>query len=496
MNKFLEKYVLTTLVLLTLAGGMLRFYNLRGTLQFLGDQGRDALILHRLLIEKDPVFIGPVTSVGNMYLGPAYYYFILPFFALSYPSPMGPVYMMALLGTLTIPLLFFLGKDLVGKRAALIASFIYTFSWTFIENTRFSWNPNPAPLFSLIMIWASYKAWTKNPKYWILVSLAFSFLIQLHYMTLLSLGAAGIIWLISLKKYWSTKKRSSLLIATLLSIGLFVTSLTPLILFDLRHDFLNARAFYDLIFGKEDQIRGVSQVLRILKETHGRSMQILFEVVTNQLRWLNTLLVITVFAFLSKISLFHQKRKFFSGEIVIIIWLFVGVVGTSVYQSSVFDHYISFLFPVSALILGVVLNEFASVKLGQVFFIVFFGWFLIANIQRYRYQTVSWGIDQIESLSQKILDEIQSEEKYNVVLLADHGDIDAMNYRYFLTVSTRPPLMKERFGESDTLFIINEDKKLKKVVDSPIYEIVVFPNKNMSDFWEIPNGPDVTVLRR
>src|SRR3989344_6479563 len=111
-------------VSLTLIGGFLRLYNLSGTLQFLGDQGRDALILHRLLIKHDPVFIGPVTSVGNMYLGPAYYYLMLPFYALSYPSPMGAVYAIALLGTLTIPLIYLLGREMVGHRAAILASFI------------------------------------------------------------------------------------------------------------------------------------------------------------------------------------------------------------------------------------------------------------------------------------------------------------------------------------------------------------------------------------
>jgi hypothetical protein len=312
----------------------------------------------------------------------------------------------------------------------------------------------------------------------------------------LSLGSAGIIWIFSLKKYWRDKKKAVFIGSTLASVLIFVISLSPLILFDFRHDFLNLRAFYDLIFGKEDQIRGASQLVRILKETHGRSMQILFEVVTNQLRWLNTLLVMAVFAFLVKILAMSKRSKFYSGNLVVIIWLAIGVVGTSVYQSSVFDHYISFLFPVSALVLGMVLSELTEIKLGGVLSFMFVAWYLFANLQRYRYQTVTWGIDQIQELSQKIVDTVTASEKYNVVLLADHGDIDAMNYRYFLTVSSRPPLIKERFGESDTLFIINEDKKLKKVVDSPIYEIVVFPNKNSNEVWAIPDGPEVTVLRR
>ena len=54
-----------------------RLYRINETLMFLGDQGRDAIVAKRMLIDHDLTLIGPVTSVGNMYLGPFYYYFII-----------------------------------------------------------------------------------------------------------------------------------------------------------------------------------------------------------------------------------------------------------------------------------------------------------------------------------------------------------------------------------------------------------------------------------
>ena len=76
-------------VLTVVAAAVLRFYNLEDSQQFLGDQGRDSMVVSRIFTERDPVFIGPVTSIGNMYLGPLYYYFMLPFLWLSYPSQWG-----------------------------------------------------------------------------------------------------------------------------------------------------------------------------------------------------------------------------------------------------------------------------------------------------------------------------------------------------------------------------------------------------------------------
>ena len=96
--------------LIVAIAAFLRFYNLKDSLMFQGDQGRDALVVSQIFQELDPVFIGPVTSIGNMYLGPFYYYFMLPFLFLSYPSPMGPVYAVAGLGLVTVVLFFFIAR--------------------------------------------------------------------------------------------------------------------------------------------------------------------------------------------------------------------------------------------------------------------------------------------------------------------------------------------------------------------------------------------------
>ena len=147
------------LLLVFLLAIFLRFKNLKGSLMFQGDQGRDALIVANIFKEKDLVFIGPVTSIGNMYLGPFYYYLMMPFLWLSYPSPMGPVYLVATLGVLTVALMYFLGKRIFSKKIAVLASIFLALSHTAVSLSRFSWNPNPSPLFSLLMFYFTYLAW-------------------------------------------------------------------------------------------------------------------------------------------------------------------------------------------------------------------------------------------------------------------------------------------------------------------------------------------------
>src|SRR3989338_7032675 len=86
------------LIGILLLGAFLRLYKIDQYMTFLGDEGRDAIIVRRLLVNFDPILIGPGTSIGNMYLGPIYYYLIAPFLLLANFSPVGPSVFIALLG--------------------------------------------------------------------------------------------------------------------------------------------------------------------------------------------------------------------------------------------------------------------------------------------------------------------------------------------------------------------------------------------------------------
>lgn len=493
----MKHLTLWTLAILILVGGFLRLFRLNQTLQFLGDQGRDALIVRNMLIEHDPVFIGPVTSVGNMYLGPAYYYFMLPFFALTYPSPMGPVYAVAILSTITIYLIFKLGKEMVGERAALFAAIFYSFGWIFIVQSRFSWNPNPAPFVSILMIWATYRAWTKDSKYWILVSFFFSLLIQLHYMTLLSLPAAGIIWLISLYECWKhqRKKLKSFFFHTILAILLFILSLTPLILFDIKHEFLNIKAFGNILFGDEEQIRGQRQLLEIAQETLGKSRRIIFETSTAQVGWLNLLLVISTFSLL--FLALKKKSTVLKGQLTIVIWLVLGVLGTSLYRSTVFDHYIAYLFPVTCLILGIVLTYCWQNGWLKIVVPLFFIWFFVTNLMKYDFKRIGWTVQDIENYTKVILQHAPQDEPYILVGVNSYKDIYAMNYRYYLNAWGNPPIETENPNDIKKLLIVNEtDEPVNKILDLPIYEIVIFPQKDNPQVIYGNNTPDLIILDR
>ena len=495
----LKKVNWTTWILVFCLGvaAFLRLYNFSNTLQFLGDQGRDAIVAKQILIDHNPVLIGPVTSTGNMYLGPLYYYFMVPFLAASYPDPVGPAYAVAFFSIITVGLMYYLGKELVGEKAALIGALLASMAATLVYFSRFSWNPNLSPLVTLILAWATFRAVTKNTKYWLAVGLCLAVLIQLHYITLLCVPAAGLIWLAQLRHNILEKKKvAPLIVDGVLTAGIFILSFAPLALFDIRHNFVNSQSFIHFMTADlgQNQATLLDRVRLIVTRIFLRSNQTLFQQFVYPNIILSTLAILGFIACL--FSFWKAQKKTPVGFYILLTYLVVSILGLGYYRGAIFNHYIIYLLPLSMLLWGVALSHLLKMKSGMTVVLVFAAVFVVGNFSNYHLENLGWTVNNIKETSGTILGHLRNNESYNIVLLSDSGDIEGQNYRYFLDVSAHPPLAMQDWGNVDTLFIINEDHKLKKVVDSPIYEIVVFPNKTPSEVYTVPNGPEITVLRR
>jgi hypothetical protein len=282
--------------------------------------------------------------------------------------------------------------------------------------------------------------------------------------------------------------------ATFISLIIFLLSLTPLMLFDSQHGWLNANAFRDLIFkSSDDSIAPEGQSLwLVVRETHGRSMHILFEWLIGQQRMLNTILTAITLGYFGLLSWKNRTKQ--PGLVVLLAYLVTGIIGTAFYQHTVFHHYIAYLFPITVLVIGVVLDSILKIKFGSIAVGAFLIGFLAVNIPQIPIQDTGWTVRDMERTAQSIYQRLEPGEKYNIVLMAETGDLEGQNYRYFLTTTDKPPVKTEDRGSIETLFIIDEIKKLEDVTASPIYEIVVFPNKQPLEVYTIDGGPRITVL--
>lgn len=496
-----DRNLLALVCVLTVTALLLRTWNLQNSLQFLGDQGRDALIVSNIFREYDPVFIGPVTSIGNMYLGPAYYYFMLPFLWLTYPSPLGPAFAVAFLGAATVFFLFFWGRQLVGTPAALIGAVLLAFSNTAIELSRFSWNPNPAPFVALVMVWATWKA-QQNPRFWLVVAIAFSVILQLHYVAgLLGIGAV-VIWLVQILQL--RQKHASLrplLVVTALAIVIVIVSFTPLVLFDIKNGGINAAGFNSLIGENEGFGSGstLTRMREILSDFEGRAGFVLITMQVGTLAYRYIQVGVWVFILLLSgmlIQKLRHKKLTADGVWILSVYLLTSVFGLAAYQHSVFDHYVAFLFPVIFLLYGKMIALVVRWKVGWLVVLAVMGWYVWFQSQEYSFQPRGTTLEQLEERAQLIHNQLEPNEPYILVLLASHRDLYGMNYRYYLSVDReKAPLSPERYADARTLVIVNEEG-LSNPTELPIFEIQTFGVVEPDTIVSTAEGVDILILRK
>lgn len=489
-------------LLITLLAGFLRFFRIPETVMFLGDQGRDALIVANIFKELDPILIGPVTSVGNMYLGPLYYYFMLPFLWLSYPSPLGPVYAVAFFSTLTVFITYVIGKKMFSPITGLLAAFFLAFCASAIELSRFSWNPNLAPLFSILMIFFNWKALNK-PKYWMLVAFLFSGIIQLHYLTLLTGGSAGLLWLLSVFRAKKNHQLKNLLKYSLISGLIILFSFIPLVIFDLRHGGINYQAIQNMfakeqIFTDKQSQTVADKAITFLKDSRSRTSSIIVRLNLGSDTNLELAIIgIVIFSFFYLTVIEKNKsQKIKDSQLTIFSYLIVGIIGTAVYQHSLFTHYIAYLIPVSCILYALSLRlAIKKLKLYSlpIIMLTMIG-FIYVNYSRWPLKPNNLYLNT-KIISDQIFSQLQPTDRYEIVLLSETRDLYGQSYRYFLSTTDNPPVVRDKGEIPNTLIIIDEEKKIDDVTQLPIYEIQVFPEKKIDQYIENYNQADIYIIR-
>ena len=78
----IKKYSILIFFLILILASFLRLNKISDYMTFLGDEGRDVLVVREIL-KGDLTLLGPRASAADFYLGPIYYYFMAPFLFFS-----------------------------------------------------------------------------------------------------------------------------------------------------------------------------------------------------------------------------------------------------------------------------------------------------------------------------------------------------------------------------------------------------------------------------
>ena len=431
---FLRKHYLI-LIILSIAL-VLRLYHLPATMTFLEDEGRDVLIMYRMINTGRPVLLGPQTSTGNMYLGPLYYYLVTPALFLAGMNPLGPVVFIALTGVLTVWLLYVFAAKWFGKFAGTSAALMYAVLPLPVTFTRNSWNPNLAPIFSLLMLWYLVKIIQDKQysfKNFFILGILSGALVQMHYMALLFLLGIGLTLIIYLRRTIPSLLRG------ILYAGLgFALSLLPFIVFEIRNDFVNTHAITRFIEAKEEHnirytlpaqlyLNKVSlTTTKLFSSQFGRDA-----LTVDPARALITLSVILILLFgliASLHKLDHPSKTF---RLLFLIFI-IPLAMTGIYQENIHLHYLGFFFPLTYLLVAGAINRHRLIILVVLIYIIYSSPQLLSYLK-------SNGTNQViraRDVANYIVKE-SAGEPYNMVSASGNPTTP---YLYFTNISSHPPI--------------------------------------------------------
>lgn len=467
------------LLAILLVAAVLRLWNIDGYLDFKGDEGRDMRVVRRLIVDFDPILIGPRTSIGDMYLGPLYYYLIAPSLLLSGLSPVGPAVFVALLGVATVGLVWFVGREWFGKVAGFTAAGLYAVSPVVVENTRDSWNPNIMPFFALVSVYALWRVWEKKEWKWLLVlGVAYAFVLQSHYLGLLLLPTIGLVWLGS---WWQSR---NLLKHSLAGLLIFLFLMSPLVIFDARHGWRNFQAMARFFAERQTTVsakpwNAIPELWPLWNEN------VTERLLTGKSEQYAPLVAATL---LLGVVWLGSRRPLG----LTVLWLLAGLVGLGVYKQAIYDHYFGFLFPAPFLLVGAVLQGLWDKKLR---------WLAIAipaalvwiNLQNNPIQyPQNRELERVQTVDKKILEE-SGGEAFNFALIAKRNYEEGYLYFFELWGAPVREIDSQKADETITeqLFVVCEDRPTPeepepcKPINHPKAEIANFGWAKIADEQEI-----------
>ncbi|MBI2032929.1 MAG: glycosyltransferase family 39 protein [Candidatus Levybacteria bacterium] len=511
MKKLLNPNHILLFCILILAA-YLRLYKIEGYMTFLGDEGRDALVIYNILHGK-LTLLGPTASVGGFFMGPIYYYLVAPFYWLFGYSPVGASVFVALLSVATVFLVWKISKEFFGTSAGIVASFLYATSPLVITYSHSSWNPNVMPFFTLLTLYILYKAVrSKNSWLFILVGILYGIDIQLHY-TELFVGLIIMLYVL-LTEIWRQGRRISFseVFETLKKgiwiFGGFLIGFSPFLAFEVRHEFPNTKSIISFIFGSPDT-GGDNRFLYTVFDVFFRIFERLivsFPVPNFQKGYSQIILTLwytggqlvaliavglLVYQFYKVIK---EKKDSFYYYLLICLWLFLGIILFGFYKKQIYDYYFEFLFPVPFLIFGNAFSYFWQKK--TVYKLVLSATLFLIILANYSTSPLrlpaNYQFNQAKEIADFVLEKTDG-KPFNFALITGGNSDHA--YRYFFKLAGREPVVIQnsvidpnRKSVTGQLLVVCDTLPCSPL-GHPLWEIAGFGRAQVAGQW------DVTVIK-
>lgn len=251
-----KRKISLVVLLLILIGFLLRLKWLPDYLTFGFEQARDAVASKNIFLQKKLTLIGPTTEIEGIFHGPIYYYLIGIVYYFLGNNPAWVALLHVLINLSCIPIIFYIGKNLFNARVGLLAALIFTISFEVISYSLWLSNPSPSLPLIILSYYLFYQALKKDEKFLpgaiFLLSLSVSF----DLIVVMTIFAFSAIYFVYRQKPFSLKIIFSSFLA-------FIIPLVNYPLFEIRHNFLMTRKFFQVFASQDSQFKNIFEYFSI-----------------------------------------------------------------------------------------------------------------------------------------------------------------------------------------------------------------------------------------
>lgn len=299
----------------------------------------------------------------------------------------------------------------------------------------------------------------------------------MHYLGILLIPVLGLYWLLSLRSA-TPKQRATGIRQSLLAAGLILLLMSPLALFDLKHDFANSRAFQKFFTDRQTTVN-------LNPGRSDRFLPVLYKVtddlVLGTSGWQTEAVAIVLLGL--SLLVWYQRRQQRLEFGLLLVWLGFSWLGLGVYKQHVYAHYFGFIFPAVYLLLGAMFAWFWQRHwLGKAVSVLALGLLLSLFIQQSPLkQEPNRQLARTRQAAESIV-AAAGNQPFNFGLIAKQNYDES--YRYFFE-NMNAPLVRGEDEITEQLFVICEDGDNCQPVGNPAYQIAIFGPALLEEEWRI-----------
>lgn len=355
-----------------LIGAILRLYNYKELFSYGHDQDLQGWFIRDVLNSHHLRLIGQETSTQGIFIGPVFYYLLIPFYIFTKMDAIGGVFMTALIGLFTIWSFYFVLSKMFSKSTGLMAAFLYSLSFYTVFNDREVVPTMPVILWTVWFLYGIYLIYKgRSSKGLMLLALLSGLIWELNMALIILLPV------ILLSIFLAQKK--PVIKDYLISIGIFFATSMPLLLFELRHNFSQTKYFItSLTTNQHDIVSGSEKLWRVYhlmsKNFAGVIWGDYFELRYEYIFWL--------FIAISAILLIKKKFELKLG-LLFASWISIYLIFFSLYSKIVSEYYLNGTIVVFIVIFSLGISSLIANKRYKDFGYAFLLLFTIVNFDRF-----------------------------------------------------------------------------------------------------------------